>query len=514
MLFFVFFLIGVVLFYSFLYFPFTSAAIALSSSVYLAGGKRFVLLLAFVFGAAYAFVRYDPPEDIPYTKELIPVKGTITSCPEKTESGLLKQSFLVKTVEDIQPSSVSLEEKQKPSEESLHCLEGKEIVLLSEDEYEIGREYGFSISLLKSRKRLNPGENIPDSVYARVKEVRYTGDKRGALDVLVQESRYRIQKYYDEHFPRDSASFLASVTVGQGMPLDDKLKDAFNITGLAHILSISGTHFGLLSLLLFGMVKLIVKALPYRILQRLTMYLTPSQAAALCCLPLMVIYLCLSGASIPAVRSFLMIGLFLLGLLISRKGFWLNSLLFAAFVIVIWEPGAILSLSFQLSFLAVLFIGLSIRKENDGEEKGNKLFRSVKNALFMTLAAAAGTAPLVAYHFHYISLISPVSNLLLAPLIGFILIPMSVVAALFYLLTGYFAFSHVISIITGASLYLVEMFARIPFADIKIPAFPTVVVLLFYAGFAPYLSCGKKRHLLLAAACPCDLDFHFSFSKE
>ena len=126
----------------------------------------------------------------------------------------------------------------------------------------------------------------------------------------------------------------------------------------------------------------------------------------------------------------------------------------------------------------------------------------MRKALFMTLAAAAGTAPLVAYHFHYISVISPVSNLLVAPLIGFILIPMSVVAALFYLLTGYFVFSHLISIVTGASIYLVEMFARIPFADIKIPAFPAIVVLLFYAGFAAYFLCGRRRHLLLAPIVP------------
>jgi competence protein ComEC len=513
MLFFISFLIGVVLFYTFLYFPFTSAAIALSSSVYLAAGKRFVLLLAFIFGAAYTFVRYDPPVEIPHTKEIVPVNGIITSFPERTAGGLLKQSFLVKTVDDIQSLSVPPEKGAELSEESLHRLEGEEIVLLSEDEYEIGREYGFGASLLKSRKRLNPGEDIPDSIYARVKEVRHTGDKRRSIDVLIQESRYRIQKYYDEHFPGDSASFLASVTVGQGTPLDAGLRDAFNATGLAHILSISGTHFGLLSVLLFGLVRLMVKALPYRILQRLTIYLTPSQAAALFCLPLMVIYLGLSGASIPAVRSFLMIGLFLLGLLIGRKGFWLNSLLFSAFLIVIWNPGAILSLSFQLSFLAVLFIGLSIRKEDEEEEKGGKLVRSVRNALLMTLAAAAGTAPLVAYHFHYLSVISPVSNLLIAPLIGFILIPMSVVASLFYLLTGHFAFSYPISIITGAGIYLVELFARIPFADIKIPAFPAVVVLLFYAGLAPYLSRRKKR-LLLIPLVPAICIFSFLLQKN
>ena len=76
----------------------------------------------------------------------------------------------------------------------------------------------------------------------------------------------------------------------------------------------------------------------------------------------MLIYLGLSGGSIPAVRSFIMISLFLVGLIIVRKGFWLNSLLFAAFILVLWEPGWILNLSFQLSFL------MCRRLHVDGEE--------------------------------------------------------------------------------------------------------------------------------------------------
>jgi len=71
----------------------------------------------------------------------------------------------------------------------------------------------------------------------------------------------------------------------------------------------------------------------------------------------MFMYLGISGWSVPALRSFLMISLFLAGLLIGRKGFWLNSLLFAAFILVVWEPDVILSLSFQLSFIAVLLSG-------------------------------------------------------------------------------------------------------------------------------------------------------------
>jgi ComEC/Rec2-related protein len=74
----------------------------------------------------------------------------------------------------------------------------------------------------------------------------------------------------------------------------------------------------------------------------------------------MLFYLGISGGSLPALRSFVMISLFLAGLLLGRKGFWLHSLLFAAVLLVLWEPGVIMSLSFQLSFVAVLFIGFSL----------------------------------------------------------------------------------------------------------------------------------------------------------
>ena len=120
----------------------------------------------------------------------------------------------------------------------------------------------------------------------------------------------------------------------------------------------------------------------------------------------------------------------------------------------------------------------------------------------MTLAAAAGTAPLVAYHFHYVSLISPISNLLVAPLIGFILIPLSVISAFSYLLTGYFIFTPLIAVISEASIYLVKMLALIPFADMKIPSFPAIILLLFYAGFIFYLLFPKKKFLLLVPFIP------------
>ena len=285
--------------------------------------------------------------------------------------------------------------------------------------------------------------------------------------------------------------------------MSDGMKDAFNSTGLAHILSISGTHFGIFSVLLFGLFRLVIKFLPYSLLQRITLYFTPSQGAAALSLPFMLAYLALSGWSIPAVRSFIMISLFLIGLLIGRKRFWLNSLLFAAFVIVLWNPEALFSLSFQLSFLAVLFIGFSIDYEKDKEHpevqesKGadeQKILlrffasslRVLRASVLLTLAASLGTAPLVAYHFHYFSVISPLSNLLITPLIGFVLLPLSLISSFIFLFTGHYMLGSLVKTVTDITVYSVRFTAEFPFSDIKIPAFPPFAVIIFYAGFVFY----------------------------
>ncbi|MEW6214804.1 MAG: ComEC/Rec2 family competence protein, partial [Nitrospirota bacterium] len=374
--------------------------------MYLSVKRRFFLILVILSGVAFAFMRYEPVKNMYHIwgKEAA-VRGIFESYPIETDRDIFKQTFNIKSAVDVKTSGMVNE------------LAGQRIILFSDREFNPGTECDITIKFLKDRTRLNPGKWGNDELYAKLLEVNDSGHVKISLNSKIQEYRYRLNKYISENFKRDSGAFIASLTTGQTVNIDEELRDAFNATGLAHILSISGTHFGLFSVFLFGIFRFLIRTFPYRILQRITIFLTPSQTAAVLCLPFMLVYLGLSGGSIPAVRSFIMIGLFLTGLVIGRKGFWLNSLLFAAFVLTIWDPNVIFSLSFQLSFLAVLFIGFSIcdRKENTEDRtqktEDSKVFRYLKNAVFLTLSASIGTAPLVAYHFHYFSIISPISNL-------------------------------------------------------------------------------------------------------
>jgi competence protein ComEC len=500
--FFISFLAGVVLFYSFNYFPFTSVFIFLPASIYLCLQRRFFLIIFILSGILYALLRYEPSHDFPYIRDNVEIKGVCWSYPVKTEAGTFRQPFSVE-------SAVNNAVGEKITE-----LSGKEITLFSDKKFDIGTEYDLIVKLLKSRHRLNPGQQARDDIYANLLEVRDSANQRLSLHSLIEKNRYRVNSFIEEKLGKDSGAFVESITTGETGNISEELREAFNVTGLTHILSISGSHFGIFSVLLFGVFRFFINALPYRVLQRITVFLTPSQAAAVFCLPFMLAYLGLSGASIPAVRSFIMINIVLFGLLLGRKGFWLNSLFFAAFVIVVWDPEALFNLSFQLSFLAVLFIGFSVRSGEDDKKEERKIAGYIKDASLMTFSASIGTAPLVAYYFHYFSIISPVSNLLIAPLIGFILIPMSVISSFMFLITGRFITTPVVSVFSDASIFLVRLFSGIPFADIKIPAFPPIIIVLFYAGFLFYFLFDKRKQLLLVPFIPLAVCLFLSISDK
>jgi len=491
MLFFISFLSGIVLFYSSHYFPFSTVFLFLLASVYLSVKKRFFLILLILLGIAFAFLRYGQEGDISHImrREVI-VRGVFQSYPIKTKSGMFRQSLAITSAVDAKTS------------EMLNELAGQDITVFSDREFVTGTESDLVVRFLRDRTRLNPGTLVSDEIYVRLIEVIESGHERISLNSEIQKLRYRLSRYITANFKEDSAVFLSAITIGHRASIDEGLRNAFNATGLAHILSISGTHFGLFSVFLFGIFRFLVSFTPYKILQRITIFLTPSQAAALLCLPFMLAYLGLSGGRIPTVRSFIMICLFLLGLLIGRKGFWLNSLLFAAFVLTLWEPKVILDLSFQLSFLAVLLIGFSLhaRVDENKEEKG--VIKYFKKALFLTLAATIGTAPLIAYHFHYLSIISPLSNLFITPFIGFILLPLSILSSFLFLITGHYVFTPAVSAVSDITIVLVRLLSDLPFADIKIPAFPPILILIFYAGFLFYFLSGRKRYTIIVPFVP------------
>ena len=176
--------------------------------------------------------------------------------------------------------------------------------------------------------------------------------------------------------------FRSAIIPGLKTGISRDMRDAFSTTGLAHLLSISGTHFGLLAFMVFISIRTVIKYLPVRLLSKMTLYITPTRIAVVITLPVLVFYALISGASTPTVRSLIMIFIYMLALFLGRKGQWLNSLSIAALIILLWNPKALFELSFQLSFIAVFSIGYVLEKR--AEDSG-------QNAELQSLLVEGGT---------------------------------------------------------------------------------------------------------------------------
>ncbi|MGC2063760.1 MAG: DNA internalization-related competence protein ComEC/Rec2 [Thermodesulfovibrionales bacterium] len=506
------FLCGISLFYLFAWFPVISGFVFLSASVLAAYRKKILIILFIILGIGYAFVRFTPesgPSEI-WNRELR-LSGRFIPGKETSASGREIRTFRPDTVTD------------EDSGEELEALDNETFTLFSDIEADYDRQYEILMKTGKDRSKMNPGGsqlNRPYGTLIAAELAGEAGEPPFTVSARFDAYRDRLNRYLLNNFSPDSAGLIISITTGKTDYISEGLKNAFKATGLTHILSISGSHFGLFSVLLFGVFTFLIKRLPHAVLLRLTVYTTPSEVAAVLTVPFMVFYLGLSGSSPPAVRSFIMITLFLAGLLVGRKGFWLNSLCFAGFLLALWDPAVILGLSFQLSFLAVLFIGYYTEREKQNKtdeaiEEDSKVIRFLKYPVLLTLVVTLGTAPLVAYHFHYYSLISPVANLIGSPLIGSVLVALALISSFSYLVTGVYLLKPLVGFASDWSIKLVQLLSEIPHADINIPAFPPVLCLTFYGGLIVYLFFERRKVLLLAPLLPFAVCALFAFfSKE
>jgi competence protein ComEC len=299
-----------------------------------------ILPLIFVsLGYWRAAASFNPPPDFrELSGQVIDIKGSPASEP------LALQTNPSRFLNEIEVTEASAHDRILNMEKMRIFTEGPLIV---------GKAYIIRAKIPADSSFLNPGsKEWMLSGYA-VETVETGASERNFLE----RARDRLNAYLTSNFSGDVSAFLMSIITGERGSMSGEMRNAFNVTGLAHILSISGAHFGLLLFILFKFFRLLIKLLPHNVLARMSLYASPSQVAAALSFPVITAYLGISTMEFPAVRSYIMITLFLFGLLIHRKGFWMNTLLFAAALIVMIQPDALIQLSCQLSFLAVFCLG-------------------------------------------------------------------------------------------------------------------------------------------------------------
>lgn len=340
-------------------------------------------------------------------------------------------------------------------------------------------------SKIRAIKNFNNPGGVDYKRFMAFKGVRATAYIAGERLVLVERdttkgvrrfidhARRSISNLIESTGPADSTGILKALIIGDENSISPGLWEVFNRAGVSHLLSISGLHIG------------IVAAAAFLCFTRLLAYCQPllwrawtkKSAVVLSAVPVLV-YGLLAGMAPATQRAVIMVVVFLMGFLFEREHDLMNTLALAALLILIIDPPSLFSISFQLSFTAVLAIiyGLSRlqpgwRTDPVGTRKPK--FLGIKQKLFYFLAASLlaiiGTMPLTMLYFNQVSLVGLAANVIIVPLIGNIVVYLGLLGVFLYPLTvsGALLFFKAGAAVLTQSLGLVKFFAGLPYAAVK-----------------------------------------------
>jgi competence protein ComEC len=195
----------------------------------------------------------------------------------------------------------------------------------------------------------------------------------GSLMGCVDQWRGAIHHAAATSLSPPALGLFLGMIIGEQSYIEQDIRDAFMASGTVHILSISGSHLGLLALVVFAGARWSFRRLPASWFEQISIYLTATQFAVLMTLPIVSFYMLLAGAEMATVRSWIMIVICCLGIWLGRERNLVTALAVAALFMVMPHPEAIHDISFQLSYLSVAAIGMVLlaRKTEDPDEFGS-----------------------------------------------------------------------------------------------------------------------------------------------
>lgn len=265
--------------------------------------------------------------------------------------------------------------------------------------------------------------------------------------LLSSVARYRqkLMASIDRYIQDDRNGLMNAILFGENYEIGDDVRYSFNRSGIAHILAVSGLHLIIVVNIVSGMLTMVLGKRRSDILSLFVPW----------------VFVLFGGMGYALVRSAIMLTVYFLGNLLGKKNDGLSSLGLAGLLMATINPYAIGNLSFQLSFLSTMGILLLTKPIANGiynhvlyamGEKSQKL-APIVNIISITIAAQIFAAPVLAFHFGFLSLISPLTNLLIAPIVPIVL-SMGLVTAL--------------SGALGAPVVMIELFGNITTLGIEV----------------------------------------------
>ena len=225
---------------------------------------------------------------------------------------------------------------------------------------------------------------------------------RSKIYFLEQRSKL-LDRLSESGVDGSAYAVVAAMALGDKSQLTTELRDAYAISGASHILALSGLHLGII----YTLLSLLLSRRRWQVL---------SQVVIIVCIWLFVF---LVGLSASVVRSAVMVSIYALLSLGHRDKLSVNTLAFAAIVMLLLNPMSLFDVGFQLSFMAVLAILLFYPLFESVWSQpflfDHRLFKWLWTMLAVSCAAQIGVAPLIAYYFGRFSCYFLLANLIVVP---------------------------------------------------------------------------------------------------
>ncbi len=323
----------------------------------------------------------------------------------------------------------------------------------------------------------------------------------GSLKRTLESFRNYLIQIINKNSFSPEKEIIKAMILGNQNEIPTDIRDSFNKTGTAHILSISGLHIGMVAATFFLLFFLLLKSSAYMMLR-----FNIIKIAATASFAMVFIYALIAGMGVTVMRATLMAFIFLMALLSGKQKNFYNTLAIAGLIILLISPEALFDISFQLSFMSVLaiiyfvprFNFLPLDKFSDIPPWIRSMIKYIYFSAIICVAATLGTLPLIIYYFDRVSLVSMIANMIAVPLLG----TLALAVAMFFIL---FSFSPVISgffiqmatFLTQISIMIIHKFASLPYSSLSIPKLNFIEIALFYSLIViitKFIDDKKKQH--------------------
>jgi competence protein ComEC len=298
--------------------------------------------------------------------------------------------------------------------------------------------------------------------------LRYSAFMQGLRDAIDA----RIRNVLDG----DKRAIATALLTGRRDAISEPVNDAMFISGLGHVLSISGYHMAVVAGVVFFAIRALLALVP-----ALTVSFPIKKWSAAGALLAAAFYLLLSGAEVATQRSFFMTAVVLIAVMVDRRAITFRTLAVAALIVLAIAPEALVHPSFQMSFAATLGLVALVQigmpqlfaaPDNSATARvalwGGREFTML---LLASLIAGLATTPYAAFHFHRITPFGVLANLAAMPVVSALVMP----AGLLGLLAMPFGFDGFFWWLMGAGIdwmvAVAQWVAKLPGAVGRMAAF-------------------------------------------